>query len=252
MDKARNHVKRVINSQGIAVTVIPEIPEHKTADFFIPEDACLIEVKSNEDLARELAEAADGEAHLREEVIRYNNSIDRVIDDAGVQLKETPGVDAKHRALWFVTDDQATRDIFRRTFLGDALIVDLDDIASGTNICHGFTHSSAFNNPHIAFVVLEYIRGNGHQITLLLNPIASIVGVSKLKIWQAMCSAGAGVVDSREDEKRGAAFLIESKAAIHVGDTQAALSYLRKKYHRPRLDVLEFNAVSVTMSTKTK
>lgn len=236
---------------------IPVEPPEKRADIYIPDDKGLIEVKTNEDLKRELQSLQLESVVTRSVPMTYSNAIDAIIDDASKQLTGTKQYEADYRLIWYLSDDSVAAERFGLTFYGLVHLVDLAEMGTTPNSCasypcYGFRYAAAYNNRAVDAAVVQFTEGSLEKTGLLLNPFANNSKFKESRLY-AFFQNNAAITDPQQEIQRGDAFVVEENDGVNLGQTASVLAFVRTKYRRPRLIDFEPVAYSASMMTpKTK
>jgi hypothetical protein len=238
---------------GFSIEKIPEstVSGEKRPDYkvWLENETYLVEVKSREDDLDESEKRNDvlskGEIYSEHIPLVRKNTISGIVRDAYEQLKDY-GDPEWLNLVWLCAvgnAQEAKFDQFKAALYGTTQVFDLD--GDGYHrVCYFFRNSEFFRYRNVldaAFV------STLNEVTLCLNPHSP--RFEQIRSSELVAKLGSAVIDPVDRESQGDAYIVDSD--VNRSDEEAVLSYLRKKYGKPKLNKIDLGWHSGTVLEPT-
>lgn len=238
----------VLETMGIEAKKIPESND-ESPDFIASYGStkCLIELKTKlDDLDKERERdqtISSGRVYDESNDISYQNTIAKRVRKASKQLNSlAQDVDFKLvflLALGNKPDVQLKQ--FEMTLYGKVNLFDLDGNSNQMKSCFYFGESSFFRYRDRLDGAIVSTLEKGRLCINNHSPKYQAFKESEL-----LKAFGEGVIDPVELEKKGAAYIVDGN--VNRSDKAEVLSFVQKKYGKPRLIDLNFTHYSASVA----
>jgi len=247
-NKAEEYMESKLESFGFTAVKIDEtnekICDYRVSDIKDPHFSCIIEVKDKEDSKhfKQVNEKAQKNGmSFKAYALNRSNTLSGIIEEAAVQLKQTPSDEHEFSIMWLSCLGQDWEYVLEQAFLtlyglAELQVFDKKYQMMGTKDCFYFNYNDFYKYPHVDAAILVGPK----TWKLCLNTFGK--RYEKLKQTR-FYSLFKDKIDPDELEKQGSAYVMDSAADRKKESEVQDFIYKKYGYRVSRIAMIEARGV---------